>query len=65
MSDCPNLINCGFIKKHQNSQSLAVKGFINLYCKSTKQDQCKRKEYKAQNGQAPPDDMLPNGTNIK
>lgn len=65
MKECPNLPNCGFVKKYHDSKSLAVKGFIVLYCKSDKQSECKRKEYKAQTGQAPPDDMLPGGGTMK
>lgn len=63
--DCPNLVNCGFIKKYGESKSLAVKGFISMYCKSVKQDECKRKEYKKINGNPPVDEMLPNGIMMK
>lgn len=33
MSDCPNLTNCGFMKKYADTKSLAIKGFITMYCK--------------------------------
>lgn len=65
MSDCPNLEKCGFVKKHGASKSTAVNGFITMFCKSPKQDECKRKQYKAEHGTPPSDDMLPNGLMIK
>jgi len=36
-----------------------------MYCKTEKQNECKRKEYKMKNGAAPSDEMLPNGGFIK
>jgi hypothetical protein len=36
-----------------------------MYCKSEKQNECKRKEYKQNNGTSPADEMLPNGGFIK
>lgn len=65
MNDCPNLERCGFVKKYGESKALAVKGFVTMYCKSEKQNECKRKEYKQKNGVAPVDEMLPNGGMIK
>lgn len=65
MNDCQNLEKCGFVKKYGESKALAVKGFVTMYCKSEKQNQCKRKEYKQKNGTAPVDEMLPNGGMIK
>lgn len=59
--DCPNLPNCGFIQKYSDSQTLAVKETIALYCRGSKQDDCKRKQFKASTGQKPSDDMLPDG----
>jgi hypothetical protein len=61
MTDCPNLANCGFIKKYCNAKSLACQGFITLYCKGEKQNICERKAYKAAHNAPPPDDMMPNG----
>ena len=65
MNDCPNLDKCGFVKKYGESRGLAVKGFISMYCKTEKQNECKRKEYKIKNGVANSDEMLPNGGFIK
>ncbi len=65
MNDCANLAGCGFVKKYGESKSLAVKGFVNLYCKGEKQNECKRKEHKQKTGQAPPDEMMPSGGMMK
>ena len=65
MSDCANLSGCGFVKKYGETKSLAVKGFVNLYCKGEKQTECKRKEYKQKTGQAPLDEMMPSGGMMK
>lgn len=62
MKCCPNLEKCGFVKKYSTTDSLAVKGFVSMYCQGEKQDECKRKTYKAQHGAIPSDDMLPNGS---
>lgn len=62
MADCPNLVNCGFCKKYNCSKDLAVKGFIAMYCKTEKQNECKRKLYKKEKGTPPPDNMMPNGS---
>lgn len=61
MADCPNLPNCGFIKKFNGSKNLACQGFITMFCRGTRQDQCERKLYRQKNGCPPPDDMMPNG----
>lgn len=65
MQECPNLAGCGFIEKYSTSKSLAVKGFIALYCKGSRQGDCKRKQFKAETGQKPPDDMMPNGGSLQ
>lgn len=63
--ECPNLEKCGFVKKYCDSKGLAVKGFIAMYCRGAKQEECKRKAYKALHGVAPSDDMMPNGAMMK
>lgn len=32
-----------------------------MYCQGDKQSQCKRKQFKAEHGHPPSDDMMPNG----
>jgi hypothetical protein len=65
MGDCANLQTCGIVQKYGDAKSLAVKGFIAMYCKSAKQNECKRKEYKEKHGTPPSDDMMPNGGTMK
>lgn len=63
---CSNLENCGFVKKHGQSKGLAVQGFIKMYCQnSTKQSECKRRQYKLTHGTPPSDDMMPNGLMVR
>lgn len=60
-NECERLNNCSFFKKHRDGKELACRGFIQQYCKGPKQAECKRKEYLAQHGSPPPDDMMPTG----
>lgn len=64
MADCPNLSNCGFMKKYCDAKSLVCQGFITMYCKGEKQAQCQRKQYKLTHGAPPPDNMMPSGQMI-
>ncbi len=64
MSDCINLAGCGFMKKYSASKELMAQGFVRMYCKGDKQNECKRKEYKQKNGKPPSDDMMPSGQEI-
>ncbi len=65
MSECQNLENCNFFKMFENDKSkhLALKGFIYMFCKGRKQDQCVRKKISQILGssQFVPPNMLPNG----
>ena len=65
MKECELLGNCGFFQKYQSSRDLACKGFLSEYCRGPKMDQCKRKQYRKENGRAPADEMLPNGATLK
>jgi major membrane immunogen (membrane-anchored lipoprotein) len=65
MADCELLENCGFFRKYQGSNEFACKAFIEQYCKGSKMNQCKRKEYRNQHGEPPSDDMLPTGGMMK
>ena len=62
--DCEMLPKCGFFKKYQATKDLACKGFIRQFCKGTKMNECKRKEYRKMHGVAPSDDLLPTGVLI-
>jgi hypothetical protein len=59
--ECGLLEKCGFFKKYGTSKELACKGFIQQYCQGSKQDDCKRKEYRQTQGTPPSDDMMPSG----
>ena len=63
--ECEKLKTCGFFRKYGEVKDLACRGFINQYCKGDKMDQCKRKEYSRNHGEAPSDDMMPTGHNIR
>ena len=63
--ECEKLTTCGFFRKYGEVKDLACRGFINQYCKGDKMDLCKRKEYSRKHGEAPSDDMMPTGHNIR
>ena len=65
MEECDMLRKCSFFKKYQETKDLACKGFMVMYCKGTKMNDCKRKLYRQENGKPPLDDMLPTGQIIK
>ncbi len=60
-AECELLNTCGFFKKYQDTKSMACKGFIQMYCKGDKMDECKRKQYRQEHGKPPIDEMMPNG----
>ena len=60
-NECELLNTCGFFIKYESSKVLACKGFITMYCKGDKINECKRMEYKQKHGKAPSDDMMPSG----
>jgi hypothetical protein len=62
--ECELLAKCGFFAKYQATKDLACRGFINVYCRGDKMNECRRKQYRQQHGVAPSDDMMPNGSMI-
>lgn len=62
---CELLDNCGFFKKYGEVQSVACAGMIKQYCKGPSMNECKRKEYRKQNGAPPSEDMMPSGKMYK
>jgi hypothetical protein len=58
---CENLAKCGFFQKHAATRKIACRGFIHMFCQGGRQHECKRKEYVREHGEAPSDDMLPDG----
>ena len=59
--ECELLDTCGFFKRYEGCDNLGCKGFIKLYCKGPRQAECKRKQYRLERGEPPPDNMLPTG----
>lgn len=63
--ECENLEKCSFFNHYQThpSKQLALKGFVNLYCKGRKMDVCIRKQICHALGGAEhvPKNMMPNG----
>lgn len=66
MSDCVNLAGCPFVKYcNENDAGMSVNGFINMYCKTDKQDQCIRKRLCEKfSREVVPKTMMPNGMPI-
>ena len=61
---CEMLDKCGFFRKYRETNELACKGYIQQYCKGSKQEQCRRLEYRRRHNAPPPDDMMPTGVMI-
>ena len=61
MADCVMLPRCGFFIKYQDTVDLACRGFMNSFCRGANQSECKRLQFRQENGCAPDDDMLPTG----
>ncbi|HLA83652.1 MAG TPA: hypothetical protein VJL29_02575 [Thermoguttaceae bacterium] len=62
--ECELLRKCGFLQKYQAVKDLACRGFIRLYCRGPRMNECKRKQYRAEYGVPPSDDMMPSGQPI-
>jgi hypothetical protein len=59
--ECELLKECGFLRKYQNINPFACKGFIKKYCRGPRMPECKRMQYSLEHGTQPSDDMLPTG----
>ncbi|MEW6291585.1 MAG: hypothetical protein AB1545_17245 [Thermodesulfobacteriota bacterium] len=59
--ECELISKCGFFRKYQLTKELACRGFILTFCKGSRMNQCKRKEYRQKHGSPPSDDMMPTG----
>ena len=60
-NECHLLATCGFFRKFGATKDLACRGFIAMYCKGDKMNECKRMEYRKIHGVPPSDDMMPTG----
>ena len=65
MPECENLDDCYFFIEFGENPDVDCEEIIQLYCKGPKMAECKRKEFKDQQGYPPPPDILPDGTSIK
>lgn len=61
IEECERLNECGFFKKYKDTVQMACRGFISLYCKGPKMDECQRKAYFQKHGRPPVDEMMPSG----
>lgn len=61
---CELLETCGFFKKYKVIDDLVCEELIATYCKGPKMNECKRKQYRTDQGLLPSDDMLPTGEMI-
>lgn len=59
--ECEYLSSCSFFIKYHESKLLACKGFIALYCKGARMDDCERKKILQETGVSPGPDLMPNG----
>jgi len=66
--ECENLAKCQFFKysESSNSKRLALRGFVNMYCRGARQETCIRKKVCNIMGGAEyvPENMMPNGMAI-
>ncbi len=62
--ECELLETCGFFKKYNEISEVACKMLISMYCRGSKQNECKRKEYRMSTGNPPAATMMPNGKSL-
>jgi hypothetical protein len=61
MAECEKLPQCGFYQKYRSSRDILCRGFLAMYCRGPKMDDCARKKHFAEHGIPPVDEMAPNG----
>ena len=62
---CELLDKCGFFKNYKGNTEVTKHGWIRLFCESKeKSEQCKRKQYRKENGLPPADNMAPTGKTL-
>ncbi|WXR61015.1 hypothetical protein WG909_12040 [Peptostreptococcaceae bacterium AGR-M142] len=61
--ECKNLNGCSFVKYcNDKDKTNSVKGFINIYCKGSRMEECERFKLCNQFGKTVvPPNMMPNG----
>jgi hypothetical protein len=59
---CDFLERCGFFVNYVGNTEVITNKWIELFCEDkAKSEYCKRKKYRKETGQAPPDNMSPTG----
>jgi hypothetical protein len=59
---CELLEKCGFFRSFKANTEVTKNGWVHMYCESKlKSDNCKRKQFRKENGQPPVDNMAPTG----
>ena len=60
---CENIEKCGFFLRYEGSSEATNQAWIRMFCSSIEKSmECRRKFYKQDTGQTPPDNMTPTGT---
>lgn len=59
--ECEFLQGCAFFNKYKEILGPAYDGFVIIYCKGKKMEECKRRQYRIEHGTPPFDEMLPSG----
>lgn len=62
--ECEFLQNCAFFNKYKEKLGAAYNGFVIIYCKGNKMEECKRRQYRIEHGKPPHDEMLPSGADF-
>ena len=58
---CQFLDKCAFFRKYKQHLGGAYHGFVSMYCRGPKLEECKRRQFRLEKGVPPSDEMLPNG----
>jgi hypothetical protein len=58
---CEFLEGCAFFNKYKESLGPAYDGFVSLYCRGPKLEDCRRRQYRLEKGEPPSEEILPNG----
>jgi hypothetical protein len=59
--ECEYLEGCAFFNKYKESLGPAYDSFVIIYCRGSKLEECRRRQYRLEHGKPPAEDMLPSG----
>lgn len=63
--ECEMLDRCGFFRKYLSTDSLGCNWFLQQYCRGSRINECRRKQYFDKYGGPPSDDMMPTGSHVR